>query len=132
MGFGDDVTKWGEKQKRRVRTIRKKIVFGAFTRVIMRTPVLTGRARGNWQATVGTPAGGTIEEFDKSGMSTMAKVNGLRLEDDQPAFLTNNLPYIEKLEKGTSQQAPAGMVGVTVAEFHGMAEKIMKETQNGE
>lgn len=36
-------------------------------------------------------------------------------------FLTNNLPYIERLERGWSKQAPTGMVALTVAEFGGIA-----------
>ena len=32
-------------------------------------------------------------------------------------YLVNNLPYIRRLEQGWSQQAPAGMVAVTVSEF---------------
>ena len=32
-------------------------------------------------------------------------------------YITNNLPYAERLEYGYSQQAPAGMVRVTAARF---------------
>ena len=43
-------------------------------------------------------------------------------------FLTNNLPYIETLERGRignkgSEQAPNGMVGITVAEFGGIVDQ---------
>jgi len=38
----------------------------------------------------------------------------------------NNLEYIEALENGHSQQAPAGMVAVSLAEFNIKLERNMK------
>jgi hypothetical protein len=42
-------------------------------------------------------------------------------------YLTNNLPYIRRLEEGYSQQAPAGMVALTVQEFAQVVNQISVE-----
>jgi hypothetical protein len=45
-----------------------------------------------------------------------------RLEAGSIFYLTNNLPYGERLEYGYSKQAPSGMVRITLAEY----EKILR------
>ena len=97
--------------------IQKKIALQALSGVVNRTPVDTGRARGNWQTTVGQPALGQVDGTDKDGSPTIedglsALVN---LEPFDQVWITNNVPYIEALENGHSDQAPAGMLAVTVA-----------------
>ena len=98
----------------------KKLAFEAFRRVILRTPVDTGRARGNWQASIGTPIGGTVETLSK-GFAAAASAQFAKVKDLKPfniIFLTNNLPYILVLEGGDhSDQAPQGMVSVTLQEL---------------
>ena len=126
MGFADEVGAWASLTTSQVRTVRRMIALKVFRRVILRTPVDTGRARANWQATVGSPVQGPIDSVDPTGagsVSTILPAIGA-VQGDEPIFLTNNLPYIERLETGWSQQAPAGMVAITVAEFDGIAEQI--------
>ncbi|EPH31078.1 hypothetical protein L293_2481 [Acinetobacter gyllenbergii CIP 110306 = MTCC 11365] len=85
--------------------------------VITATPVDTGAARGNWIASK-TPIK-TYDESatDKTGQGTInrsfvffaqnAKLGSL-------IYIQNNLPYIERLENGWSDQAPLGMVSTTI------------------
>lgn len=76
--------------------------------MILDTPVDTGRARGNWQATLDSPA---TEEIENESMSVaLAGVAANLGKINDVSFLANNLPYIEELEDGSSKQAPAGMV----------------------
>jgi hypothetical protein len=89
------------------RTVRA-IKLELFRSVIMDTPVDTGRARGNWQATVGAPAGGTLDSATATDALASVQANLGKLSD--VSWLTNNLPYIARLEDGYSKQAPAGMV----------------------
>jgi hypothetical protein len=90
----------------------------------MRTPVDTGRARGNWTATVGHRSAGSTDGVDPIGGSTVANAQAVAngWDGNGSIFLTNNLPYIERLEHGHSGQAPSGMVGITVAEFGGIVD----------
>jgi len=125
--FSLDVSKWCGKSLDRIDIVSRKIALEMFRRVILRTPVDTGRARGNWQSTVGAPAFGTLEETDKSGRAAIARATTACLAwktvSGASILLTNNLPYIERLEHGHSKQAPAGMVAVTVAEFGGVVQE---------
>jgi hypothetical protein len=35
-------------------------------------------------------------------------------------YIVNNLPYAQRLDDGWSSQAPAGIIGLALAEFDGM------------
>ena len=76
------------------------------------TPVDTGFARGNWQATLNAPAVAPITRNDPSGTATGSTHNG---GSDRTCcrnvfYITNNAPYIGQLNAGSSPQAPAGFV----------------------
>lgn len=98
-----------------VEVIVRKLGLLALRGVVLNTPVRTGRARGNWQVTLGDPAEGDLERTDRSGGPTIA--SGASVIGGYRGFgkvsLTNNLPYIIPLEDGSSKRAPAGMVAIT-------------------
>ena len=95
-------------------------VARAYQLLVMRSPVDTGRFRGNWNvslgkadernnmewtsaATTGSPA--TAAEITNSGV--MATVDKIVKSGPQDTFLSNALPYAMKLEYGWSKQAPS-------------------------
>lgn len=94
-------------------SICKGIVLD-FTRfVIEDTPLDTGWARANWIPSVGSPVespagfpGEVQTSFQQGGI---AEIEGYRLSDG-PIYVSNNAPYIESLNAGSSSQAPAGFV----------------------
>lgn len=78
--------------------------------VVAATPFDTGRAKANWLMGVSTPPTDTIETgFDVSGsysLSLAAKVAAEYPKNDLPdLWIVNNLPYIQRLNEGWSQQA---------------------------
>lgn len=85
--------------------------------VVTRTPVDTGRARANWQASNGAPV---LDQLDTTDAGK-ALSQGRGVIDQAPKFattyITNNLDYIQFLEEGSSSQAPQGMVAVTIEEL---------------
>lgn len=115
--------------------------------VITKTPVDTGRARGNWFVTVATPSRDSTSRRSKTKGGNYVNSQIARLSKDktmfgQRWFLTNNVPYIEtlefggypnpvktgtrnprsgKIEKrsrgGFSRQAPKGMVRTSLVRF---------------
>lgn len=130
MSFTLDLTRFAKKADADMVAVVQKISMEAFKRIILRTPVDTGRARANWGCTIGKPrAAMQIESTDKSGgATTAAMVNTVQgFNADGSVFLVNNLPYIHELEKGSSRQSPQGMVTVTLAEmtqqYKGMVKK---------
>lgn len=82
--------------------------------LIDKTPVDTGWARANWIPSIGTPFEGPVGDptsFDTGeqelGMAAVASQYQL---SDGPVFITNNVPYIEQLNAGSSEKAPAGFI----------------------
>lgn len=90
-------------------------------RIVLKTPVDTGRARGNWQVTVGVPAEGELDDSDRRGRETIArgKANMVDVSFSGIIWIANNLPYILQLEGGWSGQAPVGMLAVSMEEMVG-------------
>ena len=101
---------------------RQGITIKLFNSVIADTPVNTGRARANWQTTEGNPAEGTLSETNQIPVGRDGGTAQQRVVDfvtqskpDTAIYLTNNLPYIEKLEFGSSSQSAEGMVRKNMA-----------------
>ena len=85
--------------------------------VTLATPVDTGRARANWQVGIGAPVLEATEDTDKNGNATINRNNGkiaLR-QKRQTVYISNNVPYIGRLNAGSSAQAPAGFVEEAVS-----------------
>ena len=86
-----------------------------------KTPVDTSQALSNWIVTLETPSSDKIKpHFPGEGGSTQKAsaaetINQARKilagkKLGQRIFITNNLPYIRRLNDGYSKQAPAGFV----------------------
>lgn len=123
--FALSIKKWAEATNLDIDTVKRKIAFDVAARLVMRTPVDTGKARANWMVGVGSVNQSTTDDEDKAGSSTITAlaqdIKMANAKDDTSIFITNSLPYIARLEYGFSQQAPEGMVRLTVAEFSGIA-----------
>lgn len=103
--------------------------------VAIRTPVDTGAARSNWRTRLGSPTvltykpyrpylsrlrggtGGTMGEganprgvYEQAAAAVSRRVN-----PEQPVYITNNLPYIGRLNTGYSRMAPSGFVPAGVS-----------------
>lgn len=117
--FKLDLDKAFEEQQERVALIAMKIAMEALNRVVMKSPVDTGRFRANWTVAVGRQDLSTTEATDKSGAATIAAGSQIILGQKGPAviWLSNNLPYAQALENGHSKQAPMGMVALTYNEL---------------
>jgi hypothetical protein len=96
--------------------------------IVLNTPVDSGRARANWQCSIGTPVSGQIAFSADSGKGIQAPRESAASADainrGQAAvsqatgnvfWISNNLPYIYRLEfEGWSKQAPNGMVRLAI------------------
>lgn len=103
-------------------TIARAVSLQALSGITLKTPVDTGRARGNWITTADSIDLNWSENLDPSGggaISAGAAVISAALSANPFRVITiqNNLPYIEDLEDGHSRQAPQGMLSTTIAEI---------------
>lgn len=109
-------------------------------KVITRTPVDTGRARMNWNASINAPDDSTRDESPDAGSNIRAPAASAgsreslgrttstttRLQLGDTFHLTNGLPYIRALEYGASDQAPNGMVRRSVDEFNAALREVIR------
>ncbi len=84
--------------------------------VILTTPVKSGHARANWQIGIDVAVTEEIDENDISGAVTIARNAGtIRLGVPRKSIiLSNNVPYIQQLNQGSSSQAPAMFVQIAI------------------
>lgn len=87
----------------------------------VKTPVDTSKAISNWQVDLNKEPSNRIEPhypgshgstFSASAGETLSKAKMI-LRNKKPGsviYITNNLPYIQKLNEGSSKQEPAGFV----------------------
>jgi len=116
--------------------LTKEIVIGIVNRVAELTPVDTGQARSNWQVGLGAPVSGFRKPFSPipsrwrrpypAGGSRSERRNLLgvtsaatgvmgRYKAGDSVYITNNLPYIGRLNQGYSRQSPAGFIRVGIS-----------------
>lgn len=80
--------------------------------LVLSTPVDTGRARSNWLVGINRPSRGTVKAGDKSGQSAIGGATGAigEAKPGDEIWISNNLPYIDRLNRGHSPQARPGFV----------------------
>ena len=117
--FSAEIKSFNARALEAVGVAREGIIISLFNAVILDTPVDSGRAIGNWQASAEKPKLTKVERFGESG--ALAEVQQNMTEGTM--YLTNNLPYIERLEYGYSQKSPDGMVRKNVARVGAIIKK---------
>lgn len=147
--FSVQVRKFVEAAKADSDLVVRKVCFDMGAKVIMRSPVDTGRFATNWQFGVnvipvgikrtgsdagqkGVLRGRAAQKVNIAGVRKAA-VNELTKKTESAragtvCYFVNNLPYAARLEyESWSKQAPAGMVGITVEEFDTFFKKAVAE-----
>ena len=120
MSFSLDLSRAIKKAKGKQELVVKKVMIEAFSKVVKKSPVDTGRFRGAWIASVGSYSRSPGDAVDKSGDSTIRKIKQdvLGMDISQRCYLVNALPYAIRIENGWSHtQAPQGVVKLTLAEI---------------
>ena len=103
MSFDGDIAEFEAKVRRKAVAVYQLSTFEVFNRLVKRTPVDTGRLRGNWKMTPVT--------FNLGGNT----------------LISNDLPYAGAIEDGHSKQAPNGMVRITALEFKRIVKEFVKK-----
>lgn len=129
--FALQLAQFAEQAKEAVDASLREIVIELGNSLIRMSPVDTGRFRGNWQFSIDAPATGTLDAAGQSAAEVSARIQGdaIYFKAGETAFLINNLPYAIPLEYGHSDQAPEGMVRVTLARFQRIVEEAIRSNQ---
>lgn len=97
----------------------KKLVSNITANLRRDTPVDTGWARANWVPNIGTRNEGTTgspQSVSNSAQNTgLLAVQATYKISDGKVFISNNVPYIRRLNNGHSQQAPTMFIEASVA-----------------
>ena len=139
-GFSIPLAQLAEKMKLDLDTVVRKSTLEVFKGVVLKTPVDTGRARGNWNVAAGAADTSTTPTANQArGMTEVAKAASIAAGGI--VYLANSLPYIRVLEYGQypnppkggkgktaggySRQAPQGMVRLTAIEFDSYVRRVL-------
>lgn len=121
--FAKSLNKFGDYVPDSFEKIIRKACIDLYRMIVERTPVETGRAKVNWMisttksdSTLSAGEDGLSANEIKSIIEAEIRDFSFDIQDDQ-VIIYNNLEYIPDLENGTSKQAPAGMVAISLAEF---------------
>ena len=131
MTFALDVSKMVANVTEETLRVVRGTIYGVSSRGIKGTPVaapetwkkpvkgyIGGTLRGAWNASIGSIDSTKNQSKDTSGAATIANmsavVNGLEI--GQTFFMTNPQPYAYAVEYGWSNQAPAGMLRIAIAD----------------
>ena len=93
--------------------------------VIMDTPVLEGRLRGDWQASVGSYQFTPTDVIDPTGNKAISAARQMvaQVKLNDMVYFVNRMPYAYAIEyEAYSQKAPAGMLRKNLARWKNAVE----------
>lgn len=123
MSFSGDITKFKKKAEKVAVNVFSGTALSLMNKIVLRTPVDTGRLRGNWFSSINRAS----NQIDGNGERYASTTGKAKLGDS--IFFVNNLPYAGVIENGSSSQSPQGMIKVTVAEFHQVVNENARKTK---
>ncbi len=92
----------------------RRVALAADQAVVMATPVDTGRARSNWIVRIGEASSEVREAAEVGSVLAEGQAVISQYKGGSSIHITNNLPYINRLNEGWSAQAPSGFVETAV------------------
>lgn len=147
MSFSLDVSEFAKVVDKRAVDVQRALAIDVFGKIVLRTPVDTGRLRGNWNISYDQPDRSKDKTGpDPNGTYKLAeiKVKAQAIPKGQSIWMTNNLDYAPVVEyggypskggetpktiNGFSKQAPKGMVRVTLSEFSSAIKKAIAKAK---
>ena len=109
--------------------VARQLAISLQRSIISQSPVDTGRFRNNWVCGINAVNTATTEAVDKTGADALNRTKSTlqHFKMGDTVYLTNSLPYAQRLEYGWSKQAPAGFVRITVVELEQYLKKVIAE-----
>lgn len=115
--------------KRAVGKIKGTAIIRATEMLYEATPKDTTNAANNWVPSIRNPS--TATHGSKQSPSRSRQLDGIakikawmNKPDNSTIYLTNNVPYIDRLNAGSSRQAPANFVESVVARIKSLVSNM--------
>lgn len=128
-----------EELQKLIENLATNISLEVTANLIEETPVDIGWARANWVPSIGAPVDNNAESVEDPNSQNVASqrsqqqsaianvATNYRLEKGD-VYICNNVPYITKLNDGSSRKAPRGFVQQSIAK--GIVEGVRKGTRS--
>ena len=117
MSFAKSLSVKAELEKQ-VNKVARAATFFIDQNLVWQTPVDVGEARGSWQVSASAPITTDNDIDDKSGSISISKAKAFLDYNAKlvyPTFyIRSNKPYMERLNDGYSEQAPAGFTEAAI------------------
>lgn len=134
--FNDHIKQFASQAQIEIPKAIKKFAFDLLKRIIMKSPVDTGRSRAGWFVALDKLGSGQYVAVGKTGSNVSAEairegrskggfIDHTKGVTDMWVEIINGVEYAIFLEYGHSQQAPYGMVRVSMREMRG--DKLPKD-----
>lgn len=98
MSFSVDISRFAEQTESTLDEAARAVQISLFSSVSDDTRVDTGRLRGNWQTSVGSPITTETDRLDPNGTEVEREIKQTVTSGDV-VYFTNNLPYAEVWEQ---------------------------------
>ena len=117
--FALDLRKFAKKAGDNAEKVVRSVILDVDYSVIDMSPRDKGRFVNNWNVNLNSIDKSTTEAVDLSGDASKARANAalLNFKIGDTAYISNSLPYAQRLEDGYSKKAASGMVKVTLAQY---------------
>jgi hypothetical protein len=127
VSFGADVRGFAQRTGIKFDLILRKVVIDMTSEIVKMTPVHTGHARSNyfWGNSRVSDIDPTMSQNGSPSLARSLTFSGA-VKAGGTCYITNNLPYIMRLEYGWSKQAAAGMARVTVARWQNIVNAAVR------
>lgn len=123
-GFAKKMRAYADDIPKQVNEIKRQTAREIVLTVVPDTPVRTGQARSNYYLTNGAPDTSITAHgpFTQNGYQSIARaqVAFRNAKPGVPMYITNNLPYIASLNRGSSPQAPRNFIEIAIGEAKGI------------
>ena len=129
MGLHSDLQRIAQRNKQKAVKVMQNSLMRIGGKIVVMSPVRDGIFKGSWMSAYGAPEASPDNNIDPTGASAIGRLKAKLdvLKGGTVFYFTSNLPYAERLEYGWSEQAPAGMVRVSVASWQSIVEDEIRK-----
>lgn len=118
MSFTKDLKRFASNSKEKMNEVSRKASFRLAAQITLKSPVDSGRFRSNWVGALGGVDSTTFTETNRDSLGQVSVLLRGKSVTDAAFYFTNSLPYAKRLEYAWSDQAPNGMVRLSVRNWN--------------